>query len=284
MIQLGDHFRSNERSRHSEWLRRRQWFIKARRDQVRQDQIIDRQEDEVLSLAAEATMATEIQIEEFEARLDVYEARLDAFGSKLDAYDVAITNALIENQEILDGLLAYREELLAKAYVLEDGRRVFKSEDGKTVIDEFENVVGEEIIDPGMIPDNLTKSDVYVGVNSEVRQVRVDKKQLHTAQEKVYQAREKIPGVSKKIQEAREKIAEGNLTVDELEDLDDDILGAMPSLSSLPKLPPTAMKFLSGVENVASIPNAKGAFGSVNLTNASPSANAVAPAEPSLVN
>ena len=37
MVKLGEHFASDDRSRHSEWLRQQQWFIKARQDNQRRD-------------------------------------------------------------------------------------------------------------------------------------------------------------------------------------------------------------------------------------------------------
>ena len=42
--------------------------------------------------------------------------------------------------------------MLAKAYVLDDGRRVFETADGARVYDEFGEFVPPEIIDPDLIP------------------------------------------------------------------------------------------------------------------------------------
>lgn len=41
MMALREHFSRNDRSRHSEWLRQRKWFIKARQDQERKEEIAD---------------------------------------------------------------------------------------------------------------------------------------------------------------------------------------------------------------------------------------------------
>ncbi|MCP4182467.1 MAG: hypothetical protein GY761_04015, partial [Hyphomicrobiales bacterium] len=153
MILLGDHFSRDDQSRHSEWLRRRQWFIKARQDHHRKEDIADRLDEDVLSFAAEAIIATEIQIAEFEARIDAYEARLDSYDQKLTAYDIAITKTLVENTNllaILEQQLADVDaellSMLAQAYVLDDGRRIFKSEDGSFVVDENgEQVTRDEV-------------------------------------------------------------------------------------------------------------------------------------------
>jgi len=42
MVKLGEHFASDDRSRHSEWLRQQKWFIKARQDNQRRDTVESR--------------------------------------------------------------------------------------------------------------------------------------------------------------------------------------------------------------------------------------------------
>lgn len=90
MIQLAEHFKCDDKSRHSEWLRQQRWFVKARKDHERREEISDQLEEDALSLATNVIMATQIQIEEFEL--------------KLDAYDEATVIALMENQEKLDDI------------------------------------------------------------------------------------------------------------------------------------------------------------------------------------
>jgi len=271
MILLGDHFSSDDRSRHSEWLRRQQWFIKARQENHRKDEVSERLDDEFLSIAAEAIIATEIQIAEFEARIDAYEARIDAFEAKLDAQDVAILNALTDNQLYLDqidrllGEVELRlQDLLAQAYILEDGRRVFRSEDGTFVIDEFGEDVSRDEVDFDLVtgPPAQIYMKELASKNSLIEDYSAaseQRKQLHLAQDKLDEARVRISGARDKIRDVREKIAEGDLTVDELEDLDAELLDAMPP-STLPTLPASAMKHLSGIENAANTPNAKTTF------------------------
>lgn len=137
MIQLGEHFKTDDRSRHSDWLRQQRWFIKSRHEQVRRDDIADKQEQSMLSLAADAIMATEIQIEKFKV--------------KLDAYDEATIKALMENRQALDLVSTQLEEMLERAYVMEDGRRVFRTEDGTQVFDEFGQEVSRGELNPDLI-------------------------------------------------------------------------------------------------------------------------------------
>lgn len=148
MIQLGEHFRRDDHGRYSEWLRQQRWFIKARRDRDQQEKLADRLDDDILALAVEVVLVTQIQIEEFEA--------------KLDAYDEATVIALMENQEMLDAIRAEIQSMLASAYVMEDGRRVFKSEEGSFVIDEFGENVSRDEIDFDMIPDDKPSAETYL--------------------------------------------------------------------------------------------------------------------------
>ncbi len=279
MILLGEHFSSDDRNRHSERSRRHQWFIKAKQEHHRKEEITERLDDEILSFAAETIIATQIQIAEFESRIDAYEARIDAYEAGLDAQEVAILNALTENQlhlDQIDRLLGEVElrlqDLLAQAYILEDGRRVFKSEDGTFVIDEFGENVSRDEVDFELVtgPSAQLYMKELASKNSlteEHATVLEQRNQLHLAHDKLDSARERISAARDKIQDAREKIAEGGITVDELEDLDAELLDAMPP-PTLPTLPALAMKHLSGIKNAADAPNARTAF-SINANPAS---------------
>lgn len=265
MFQLSDHFKNDNRNHRSDWLQKQRWFIKARQEHHRKEEIADKLDDQLLSLATETIMAIQIQVREFEARLDTCEARLNSYETKLDAYDVAITKALIENQELMDVLLAYRGEYLSAAYVLEDGRRVFKSEDGNLVKDEFRVVVGLEEIDPREIPDHHPTTETFFGNEDAIANTKEERQNLHQAQDKVDQSREQIAAAREKIQIARDRVEAGDLTVEDIDSLDADLLDAMPP-SALPILPTSAMKHLSGIGGVKNAANAKSAF----VTSSSP--------------
>jgi len=215
MIQLGEHFRSDDRSRHSEWLRRRQWFIKARRDNARQEAITDKLEDEVLSLAAEATMATEIQIEEFEV--------------KLDTYDEAIVISLMENQGRLDEIsrrLAEVEmriqDMLTCAYVMEDGRRVFLTEDQTQAFDESGTEVTSDEFDFGLVPKSNPTWETIMKARSEKDTLLEDYKAANMERKNILAFQEKVDA-------ARERVADGEISKDELDDLGAELSEATPA-------------------------------------------------------
>ena len=94
-----------------------------------------------------------------------------------------------------------------------------------------------------------------------------DRRNLHQAQDKLDAARDNLAEARGKLQAAREGIEREGLTVGEIEELESDLLDAMPP-SALPTLPVSAMKHLSGIKNSATIPAAKDAF----TANAAPAA------------
>ncbi len=85
MLDLAEHFRRERDRKRSEWLHRRQWFTKTRREQEHRDKAEDQAADNFVSAAASVAVATEIEIRTITA--------------KLDAYDRATVSALMDNQE-----------------------------------------------------------------------------------------------------------------------------------------------------------------------------------------
>ncbi len=258
MIQLGKHFISNDRNRHSYWLRQQRWFIKAKQEHHRKEDIADKLNDDILSVAIGASTATEIQIKEFESRMDAFETRLDKYDARLEAHDIAITKALMENSELLDILSEHLlqveidlQNMLDRAYVMEDGRRVFKSEDGVTIIDEFGETVDREILDPDLVPNNGDTSERYLErltFKQETLQAQSDalaeRQKLHDAADKIEVLKERSADARAKISEYRGKIEQGGLTVEEIEEFDAELADAMPP--SMPTLTISAAKHLSG--------------------------------------
>lgn len=200
MVKLGEHFASDDRGRHSEWLRQQQWFIKARQDNQRRDTIEDKAEQNASDFASAVVMATATQIEDFEI--------------KLDSYDEATVIALMENQELMDAVNARIDALLAQAYVMDDGRRVFRTEDGEQVFDEFGGEVSAEELNPDLIDPSYPTWEAF--------SAEVDQRQELTQQ------RTEILEFQEKVDSAREQIAEGEISEADLDALDADLLDAMP--------------------------------------------------------
>lgn len=233
MIQLGEHFRTDDRSRHSDWLRQQHWFIKARHDQVRREEITEQLEEDFAAFATDVAMASQVRIAEFEARLD--------------AYDEATVKALMENQKALDLVNTQLEEMLDRAYVLEDGRRVFKTEDCTQVFDEFGKEVTFSELDSDQITPDMPTWEQASPFFERKRQLELERTQIHEFQEKV--------------DAARERVADGEIPEAELEELDAELAGAMP---------PSVKAHIPGSPVVENAPKAKEAF----TTHANPTSPA----------
>lgn len=199
MINLVSHF-SHDDSHHSEWLRQRKWFIKARDDKEQRKEIEDKLEENTGAYANAVIVATELEIQAFEA--------------KLDQYETATVEALIENQKALDAVNARIESLLSRAYVMEDGRRVFKTEDGSQVFDEHGQEISPDELDYDLITNDKPSWEDYQKDIATRDELLVEKQKLHEYQDK--------------LDDTRDKISEDNLTKEELDDLDAELQDLMP--------------------------------------------------------
>ncbi|WP_306261321.1 hypothetical protein [Pararhizobium sp. IMCC21322] len=199
MVQLGDHFKDKNGNRINQAGQQR-WFIKARQDKQRRDDAAEKLDDNILATAAETVMATQIQIEAFEA--------------KLDSYDEATVIALMENQAAMDLITARINDLLARAHVMEDGRRVFKTEDGAQVFDEFGQEVSPEELDSDLIDATHPTWESFSALDEQRTQLSQEQQELFEFQEKV--------------DAARVEASEEGLTEKRLEELDAELLDAMP--------------------------------------------------------
>ena len=138
--------------------------------------------------------------------------QIAAFTVKLDTYDTATIEALMENEQALEQAREKVRIMLDKAYVLPDGRRVFKTEDGTRVFDEH----GEEVkaFDADLIEDWRPHYEEF--------RAGVDEEKALEAE------REELLDYQGELDEARERAAEDGLTEAELEDLEQRIEQDMP--------------------------------------------------------
>jgi len=185
--------------RRSEWQRLRRHHFQRQKEQKRKEEK-ELAEEDFEALTSAIAVASNIEITQFHA--------------KLDKYDTAIVTALMENQEKLDLINLKISEMLEKAYVLEDGRRVFKTQDGTQVFDEHGAELLNEDFDPNLISDSKPTWEEY----SSAVEVR----------DSLNQERTEILEYQQKVDEARVKSAEEEFTVQELEVLDMELLEAMP--------------------------------------------------------
>ena len=203
------------RALHSENLRkeREKWFISAREHKERKELRAEQAEEEFLDFAASAILATEIEVQEFQA--------------KLDTYDEATVKALMENQEALDHLQLQITEMLSSAHVTEDGTRVFKSEDGTWAVDEHGQRLDNETHDIDSIPQTKVTAEEYHEVHEQKKQLMQERQELHDYQEK--------------LDNARQRSNSDDFTKDELDALDKELEADMPEAvkRQLPDYEPT---------------------------------------------
>lgn len=142
------------------------------------------------------------------------EPRLAAFTVKLDRYDAATVEALMQNEQELREVRERIGTMLKQAYQLPDGRRVFKTLDGKRVFDENGHEISAEEVRPGEISDGQPRFETYW----EERQ-----------REKVLvQERDDLHDFQRKLDAARDETGKPDLTKDELDALEKDIDAATP--------------------------------------------------------
>ena len=135
-------------------LRREQ---KKRDDDKREKEREERQEklDDLLDTVV---LATAMEIEQFEVTID--------------RYDAATYEALITNEQLLVRLYHQRDDILGKAHVLADGTRVFETEDGLRVVDEFGEEVDASVVSPDEIEDWRPRAESYLSTIDEIEAAR----------------------------------------------------------------------------------------------------------------
>ncbi|OXT01647.1 hypothetical protein B7H23_01355 [Notoacmeibacter marinus] len=257
MIQLSSHFRDNRQGHQSELLRQRQWFIKARQDQQRREEVAEQAEDNLIAAGQEIALATTMQIRQFQARMDAFEAGLDDYDAKLDIYDAAVARALMEQIERLGQLEAEKQAMLDSAFVLEDGRRVFLSRDRTYAVDEQGAQLTEtEFVESGITPGEFTAEDFLANTDA-IDRTNEEIDQLHEAQADIDAAREQSAEARELIEKSRDLAAEEDVTLEALEELDSEIADAMPD--RLPTIPASAMKYVSETD-LSAAPAIKNSF------------------------
>lgn len=201
MIQLSQHFAHKDAGHLNDAQHQQRWFIKAREDNQRREKAADKLDDDLAALASEVILATQAQIA--------------AFETKLDKYDEATVQALMENQEKLDAINARIEAMLDQAHVMEDGRRVFRTEDGQQVFDEGGVEVSSNELDPDTINPSAPTWEAFSEVKAEQARLEAERDEIHEYQEK--------------LDAAREQIADGEISEADLEALDAELIDAMPT-------------------------------------------------------
>jgi len=146
--------------------------------------------------------------------LIVSEAEIRALYLETDRYDTATIEALYANETALVLIMRQKEDLLLRAYVLPDGRRIFKSEDDTRVFDEHGTELSSDDIDPDLIGKAHPTWEDYDPVFRE--------------ESRLLQEREGLLAYQAKLDEARERLDAGDITREDFEALRDDLTSTMP--------------------------------------------------------
>jgi hypothetical protein len=200
MVKLAEHFTRDDAGRHPEWLRQREWFIKAKHDHQKRDMAEQRAEGGT----GFATVALEIATK----------AQIASFEMKLNSHDEATVRALMENQDLLDAIQVQMDALLSQAYVTEDGRRVFRTADGTQVFDEAGTEVSKEELDPDLIDPSMPTWEAYAPLLQESHELEAE--------------REAILAYQDKLDAVRDEIEQGGVTAEDLDAMDAELTELMP--------------------------------------------------------
>lgn len=168
----------DEFARSAVWRREQDRFARDVEERRKDRRDADRAEDDFLDFAASAIMATSDDIEQLRMTLD----RLDA----------ANTEALMQNRIALDESRERIEAMLGQAYVLPDGRRVFKTKDGLRVFDEHGVELGRDDIDPDLIEDWRPDYESFAAEREIEKALLEERAELEKFQEQLDAARERL--------------------------------------------------------------------------------------------
>ena len=177
MLRAIDHFEIKEALQDERDLQRTKWFIAARDDRDKKAKLEERMDDDFMELASSVILATQMEVQEFQARLDVY--------------DEATVKALMENTQALENVNERISEKLDQAHVLENGRKVFKSEDGTWAVDENGNRLDSSTNNMEAIPKTKVTAEEFETDTKERDQLLFERQKIIEYQEKLDHARER---------------------------------------------------------------------------------------------
>ena len=200
MLRAIDHFEIKEALQDERDLQRTKWFIAARDDRDKKAKLEERMDDDFMELASSVILATQMEVQEFQARLDVY--------------DEATVKALMENTQALEDVNERISEKLDQAHVLEDGRKVFKSEDGTWAVDENGSRLDSTINNMEAIPKTKVTAEEFETDTKERDQLLFE--------------RQKIIEYQEKLDHSRERSDSKDFSKEELDGLDQELEAEMP--------------------------------------------------------
>jgi hypothetical protein len=155
---------------------------------------------------------------EFAAAMEMsmaFSKRVADFSVKLDLYETAAVDALLINERDLKAVREKIADAMLKAHILPDGRRVFKTEDGQRVFDEFGIELDAETISPLQIDDKKPRWETVLADRARETALERSRSDIHTYLDKV--------------DHARERKADPGFSPEELDILEKDLEAAKPA-------------------------------------------------------
>lgn len=189
-----------EFARSAAYRREQDRFFKETEKRLKDDRKVERLDDDLADLATVAVLASDEDLAEFQITLD--------------AYDAATVEALMENEQQLEAVRERINAMLSEAYVLPDGRRVFKSKDGQRVFDEHGQELSPQEIDPNLIEEWRPRHEDFA---AEIR-----------LQDDLTDERDTLLRYQEKLDEARARIEGDDVTKQDIADIRADLDASMP--------------------------------------------------------
>lgn len=103
--------------------------------------------------------------------------------TRIDWHQTALVQALVANREEREQAQQRLDEMLGEAFVLPDGRRVFRTQDGLRVFDEDGEEVPLDDLDPDMIEDWRPDAESFFDTRAEFEALEEEHDALFAYQE-----------------------------------------------------------------------------------------------------
>lgn len=162
----------------------------------------------------EAEVKDQKAFRQFMEIMEAAQVDRERFAVRLQEYDTATVEALMQNEMDLKQVQAGIEQMLGEAYTLPDGRKVFKTMDGKRVFDETGTEMRPDEIKPEQIDDRKPRWETFQAAKTEELRLGQERADLHE-----YQG---------KLDTARERLDDPKLTKNELDALDKELADTIP--------------------------------------------------------
>ncbi|MBU2527605.1 MAG: hypothetical protein KKC03_13490 [Bacteroidetes bacterium] len=169
---------TKEFARSAQWRREQDQLLFEKHRKQQQEKQFDRSKDDEADFGAMAVMASSEEIATFEITLD--------------KYDTAVIAALDENEHDLTAVHATIQDKLEKAFVLPDGRRAFKTEDGMRVFDEHGSEIAPDELSADEIEDWRPRWEAFSADKQAEQALTEERQDLMDYQHRIDDAREKL--------------------------------------------------------------------------------------------